>query len=143
MRIRSLSVSLLVTAALAAGLAACAPEGDDGETAAGLVTEADSLRCGQNGVLYTNHTAKARDLHVRVRNDCTELTDDTMPPPPARLVVLDAQNRPVPGQDVSIPGGTTHRGTMSVPGGARLRLECSVSRSRGTGCSWHYQYALP
>jgi hypothetical protein len=131
----------LLGIALLVAMAACGDK-DDGQAAAGLVTEADSMVCGTTAVLYNNHTANPKDLHVRVKNNCVEDTMDTMPPPPARLVVLDAQGRPVPGQDISIPSGTTHRGTMTVPANARMRLECSTGRAR-TGCSWFYQYALP
>lgn len=118
-------------------LAACAPE-DNGDLAAGLVTEADSMRCGTRATLYTNHTAQAKDLHVRASYNCIEV--DTLRPPSGRLVVLDAQGRVVQNQDVEIPAGTTHRGTFTVGGGGRLELDCR-GFGVGTGCTWSYSYS--
>lgn len=118
-------------------LAACAPE-NQGSAAGGLVTEADSLRCGATSTLYTNHTAAPKDLHVRVSYDC--MSDDTLRPATGRLVVLDAQNRVVQNQDQALTAGTTHRGTFTVTAGARLVLECR-GFSVGIGCRWSYSYA--
>lgn len=132
-----LAVAALAAVAAAVLAAACAP--DDDQTRSGsLVTEADSLRCGRTAVLYSNHSVNAKDLHVRASSDC--ISDDSLNVRPARLVVLDGQNRVVQNQDVTIPQGTTHRGTFTVPGGARLQLECP-GFSVGIGCRWSYSYS--
>src|SRR3954467_4389746 len=92
-------------------LVACKPP-DAPEVSAGVVTEADSMQCGSSAVLYVNHTANAKDLHVRASYDC--IMEDTIRPGAARLYVVDAQNKVVPNQDVLIPPGPPHRGTFTV-----------------------------
>lgn len=120
-------------------LAACDPPGGP-PVSAGLVTEADSLQCGSSAVLYVNHTANAKDLHVHASYNC--IMDDSIRPPAARLYVVDAQNKVVPGQDVQIPSGTPHRGTFTVPGGGSLKLECpGISLLHAGGCQWSYSYS--
>lgn len=117
-------------------LAACSPPGQ--QQAVGLVTESDSMTCGTTSTLYTNHTTNPKDLHVRASYNC--IAEDSIHPPVGRLVVLDAQNKVVQNQDVQIPALTTHRGTFTVPGGARLVFECGGVRI-SVGCQWSYSYS--
>lgn len=132
---------LWAAVAVAVAVVACQQGPAGGDTAAGLVTESDSMSCGTTSTIFTNHTANAKDLHVRSTWRCTMV--DTIRPPYGRLVVFDAQGRVSQGQDVQLPYGETHRGSFTIPGGGgRLVLECRGDRIlEGNGCQWSYSYS--
>jgi hypothetical protein len=109
------------------------------------VTETDVIQCGMSGTLLDNRTQGAYNVHVRVKNDCSAMIDDTLRPPAddAHLKVVDAQNRVVNGQDIVIPSRTTWRGTVTVPTLSRIVLECGRRAQFivNNGCSWSYTYS--
>ena len=115
---------------------------DDGTEAAeaALVTEGDVTQCGRTEDIYTNHTASARSLHVKVKNEC--FGRDTLNTDSARVWVRDERGQVVNQQDVKVPTLGTHRGTFSVPERATLRIECPVKLLQNdVGCSWEYGYS--
>jgi hypothetical protein len=146
-----LAAITMALAALVIGVSSC--EGDEEKEKQqdprandrAQVTENDVIQCGMTGTLLDNRTRNAFNVHVKVKNDCSAMIDDTLRPPAddAHLKVVDAANRVVAGQDITISSGQTWRGAVNVPALSRIVLECGRRAQWivNKGCSWSYTYS--
>ena len=156
MRMLPMARLLTLSCGIAAVAVIAACEGEEKEGKGGerkdvrndraQVTETDVLQCGMSGTLLDNRTTNAYNVHVRVKNDCSAMIEDTLRPPAddAHLKVLDLTGAVVGGIDITIPAHSPPwRGVVPVPAGARLVLECGRRAQWivNKGCSWSYSYS--
>ncbi len=108
-----------------------------GQSFASLITETDSLRCGTSEVIHKNRGKDTLRFHIKVRDFCL----DTLPElGVSRVIVEDSMGRAL---TIDTVVGQTFRGTLALPPGTRIKLECLRTSVFPAQCVWEYKYNLP